>query len=128
LLTAWTAAARGCGGGPKNPVVPVAGTIAFADGSPLPAGTRVVFNPTDGGVGTASGTTAADGSFEVEHVTGRTGAEVGKYQVALLAPEDGAGNFWKLVPKEYADGQVLSAEVKEGMAPLTLKVAKLRRR
>ena len=56
----------------------------------------------------------------------RAGAEVGKYQVALLAPEGAGGEFWKLVPKEYAEGQMLSAEVKEGMPPLTLKVDKLK--
>lgn len=128
LLVALTAAGFGCDGQTKNKIVPVEGKIAFADGTPLPAGTQVIFNPTDGGVGTTSGTTTADGSFAMKHVTGRTGAEEGKYQVALLAPKEGAGDFWKLVPKEYADGQVLSAEVKEGMPPLTLKVAKLKRK
>ena len=91
LLTALTAAALGCGGGPKNPVVPVAGTIAFADGSPLPAGTRVVFNPTDGGVGTASGTTAADGSFDLSSGLGLSYRDdIVSFDVAALdyaAPE-----------------------------------------
>ena len=40
----------------------------------------------------------------------------------LAAPEGDRGTFFKLVPKDYYDGGVLTAEVREGMAPLDLKV------
>jgi hypothetical protein len=114
--------ALGCGGTTK-PRVPVAGKITFADGRPLPAGTTVLLNPSEGRVGTASGKTSADGSFELTHVTGASGAEVGKYTVKLLAPE-GDAEFYKTVPKDVVNGEVLVAEVKEGMGALELTVPK----
>jgi hypothetical protein len=112
----------GCGGTEK-PLVPVEGKVTFKDGKPLPTGTLVVLNPVEGRVGTASGKTDESGGFKLTHVSGSNGAEVGKYTVQLRAPEGAAAEFGKLVPGEYADGSVLSAEVKEGMPPLELVVA-----
>jgi hypothetical protein len=105
----------------RHPVVEVKGKIQFADGKPLPAGTQLIFNPSEGRAGTASATIEADGSFSVEHVNGSSGAELGKYSVTLVAPPDDP-TFHKIVPKEYCEGGVLAVEVKEGMAPLDLKV------
>jgi hypothetical protein len=113
-------AVAGCGS--KHPIVEVKGKIAFADGKPLPEGTRLRFNPAEGSRGSASATTAADGSFEVQHVRGNKGAEVGKYTISVLPPEDHKGDFTALVPEGYIDGNELSAEVKEGMGPLDLTV------
>jgi hypothetical protein len=122
LVLVALGAALGCGGTAK-PRVPVAGRITFADGRPLPAGTTVLLNPSEGRVGTASGKTSADGSFELTHVSGASGAEVGKYTVKLLAPE-GDRSFYKTVPADVVNGEVLVAEVKEGMGALELTVPK----
>jgi hypothetical protein len=116
----------GCGSSTESPVVPVAGKIAFANGQKLPAGTRLVFNPVEGRVGTAVGATAEDGTFQATHVTGAAGAEVGKYTVQLLPPEGNAGNFLKIVPKSYYEEAALFAEVKPGMPPLDFKVLPVR--
>jgi hypothetical protein len=123
LVGLLAVATVGCGG-PKNKIVPVGGKILFSDGKPLPAGTRLIFNPGEGGTGTASGVTAPDGSFKVTHVAGTTGAEVGKYAVLLAAPEHDREGFFKIVPRSYYDGGILFAEVKEGMQPLELRVKK----
>ena len=93
----------GCSGGTKNEIVPVQGSVAFADGSKLPAGTQLLFNPSEGGVGAAVGTTTEDGSFEVVHPSGSKGAEVGKYTVQLRAPEGQDADFYKSVKQEFYD-------------------------
>ena len=113
-------AAAGCDG-PKNKVVPVTGKVVFADGKPLPAGTTVLFEPVEGGVGTASGEVGADGSFTMTHATAGAGAEVGKYTVKLYPPRAGAAEFYRAVAKDFAEGG-LSVEVKDGMSPVELKV------
>lgn len=118
-------ATLGCSS-PKNKVVAVEGKILFSDGKPLPAGIRLLFDPGEGGTGTAEGVTDENGSFKVTHVTGAKGAEVGKYSVLLQAPKGNEGNFYKIVPKEYYDGGALAVEVKEGMPPLNLKVKRRR--
>lgn len=112
----------GCSGGTQNPVVPVTGKIALANGKKLPVGTRLLFNPVQGRVGSAVGAVADDGSFQVTHVSGADGAEEGKYTVQLLPPETDASEFTKIVPASYRDGAALFAEVKAGMAPLDFKV------
>src|SRR5262245_44319380 len=81
----------GCGDGAKNKVVPVEGTLAFADGRKLPAGTRLLFNPGDGSAGAATAVTAEDGTFKAIRSGGRAGVEVGKYTVLLAAPDGDNG-------------------------------------
>ena len=115
-------ASPGCGSSTQNPIVPVAGKIAFVNGQKLPTGTRLLFNPVEGRVGTAVGATADDGSFQMTHVTGSSGAEEGKYTVQLLPPEANAGDFLKVVPRDYREGAMLFVEVKTGMQPLELIV------
>lgn len=111
-----------------KPVVPVEGKITFEDGSSLPEGTRVVFNPSEGKVGTSSGTTDATGTFKLVHVSGTAGAEVGKYHVQLLAPEGGnAAAFYKQIPRDYYEGGMLTADVQSEVAPIALKVPKLKK-
>lgn len=124
LAVLAAAISAGCSGGGSKPIVPAKGKIAYADGTTLPPGTRLLFNPTEGGMGTASGETAADGSFELTHVSGSSGAEVGKYTVSLLAPEGAGKEFFSRIPPGYADGSTLSAEVKDGMPPLAFTVPK----
>ncbi|MCS7166888.1 MAG: hypothetical protein RMI91_09145 [Gemmatales bacterium] len=111
----------GCGG-PKRDVVPVKGKLIFEDGTPLPAGTIVILDPIEGKVGSASGETAADGSFEIRHVAGQAGAEVGQYRVLIGAPKNDTGTFWKMVPDSYREGGELFLEVKPGMGEVTLKI------
>ena len=128
LLTVLLLVAIGCGPGTKRPVVPVQGKITFSDGTPLPAGTRVMFEPTEGGLGTASGKTEADGSFTLTHVSGSTGAALGTYSVILYAPEGSdAAAFTRVVPEKYSSPGNLPAEVKEG-TPVALKIARAGRR
>lgn len=111
----------GCGGS-RRPLTPVSGKLVFEDGSPLPAGTRVILEPMEGGIQSASGETSQDGSFTVKHATGKAGAEIGQYRVRLAAPRNDNGSFFQLVPDSYVDGQELSIEVKQGMGEITLKV------
>lgn len=120
LLAALVLAATGCQG-TKYSVVPVTGKLTWADGTPLPAGTKIRFTPYEGGMGTCEAVTSQDGSFTVKHSSGRTGAEEGKYIVLLSAP-DGDAMFYRKVPKDYYDGGVFMAEVKTGMSPLEFKV------
>lgn len=111
----------GCGASIKNKVIPVEGKIALDNGKMLPIGTKLLLNPSEGGVGTASGVTTADGSFDLRHVKGGKGAEVGKYVLVLRAPTDDDKTFYKTVPKAaYEEG--ISVEIKEGMQPLDLKI------
>jgi hypothetical protein len=126
LLLLVAVAAPGCSGA-KNKIVPVEGKVVFVNGKALPAGTQVRLDPAEGGVQTASATIGEDGSFSLRHASGASGAEVGKYTVVLLPPpKEKAPEFFRSVPKPYYDGGYLTAEVKEGMAPLELKVQPLR--
>lgn len=122
---ALTSILTGCGG-TTNPVVPVTGKIAMANGKKLPAGTRLLLEPVEGRVGTAMATIADDGSFQMTHVKGGAGAEEGKYVVKLLPPEAGSPEFGKVVPKQCQEEPFGTAEVKAGMNPLDLKVPALR--
>ena len=112
-------ALAGCGD--EKPRVAVEGRLKLGEGKAPPAGTRLLFNPVEGRTGTASGTTDASGGFTLTHASGSAGAEAGLYTVQLLPPPGGEKEFYKLIPKEAADG-ALSAEVKEGMGPLELTV------
>ncbi len=117
------------GWGSKNQMIEVKGNIKFANGKPLPEGSRLRFSPIDGGRKAASATVDADGSFTLTHATGGDGAEVGNYSVAVLPPSGKEIAFAKLVPDEYIDGDILSAEIKPGMSPLsfTVKPKRMRR-
>jgi hypothetical protein len=105
----------------NRPVVKVEGTIKTSDGKLLPAGTKMLFNPTEGRTGTASATTEADGSFKLTHVSGTAGAEIGKYTVLLTPPSGGEKEFYKYISKSAAEDS-LFAEIKDGMGPLNLTV------
>ncbi|MBL8823621.1 MAG: hypothetical protein JNJ77_13610 [Planctomycetia bacterium] len=97
----------------------------FQDGKPLPGGTRLIFNPAVGNMGTATGITDESGGFKVIHHTGRNGAGVGKYTVQVVAPDGQGADFYKKVPRSYFDnGGILTAEVSEGMEPLMFTVKK----
>lgn len=107
----------------EKPIVKVEGKAKFSDGKPLPTGTKLMFNPAEGRTGTASATVEADGAFKLIHVSGSTGAEVGKYSIQVTPPKEAATEFYKLVSKDAAEG-TLFAEIKEGMGPLELTLQK----
>jgi hypothetical protein len=113
----------GCGKSyPK--MVAVEGKVAFKDGSLLPKGTRLYFHPATGKMGTASAVLEEDGSFRVKHESGALGTAIGKYTVQLAAPENDK-TFFKLIPKDYYEGTGnLTADVKDGMSPLSFQVIK----
>ena len=117
----------GCADTATRPAVPVGGKIAFSDGKLLPEGTRLMFNPGDGGTETAVAVVGADGQFEANRVSGRKGVLVGKYTVLLRAPESSDAGFFKTIPSEYVDGGMLDADVKDGMSPLQF-VVKIKKR
>ena len=112
----------GCGE-EKKPIVPVEGRLKLSDGKLPPVGTKLLFSPAEGRTGTASATTDAGGAFKLTHVSGSDGAEIGKYTVQLLPPPSGDKEFYKLIPRDTADG-ALFAEIKAGMGPLELTVPK----
>ncbi len=114
----------GCGVDPRFPVVSAQGKLTFEDGSPLPNGTRIVLNPTEGRVGLSSATADPEGSFTLKHVSGVPGAEIGIYTIVLQPPLQGDGTFEKLVSREYYSEGAFSVEVKEGMPLIELKVKK----
>lgn len=114
----------GCGPDPRFPIVSAQGKLTFEDGSPLPNGTRVVLNPTEGKVGHSTATADPEGMFTLKHASGRSGAEIGIYTVVLQPPVGDDGTFVKLVPKEYYGEGAFSVEVKEAMPPIELKVKK----
>jgi hypothetical protein len=122
-LLAVVVAGVGCGK-TRFKMVPVEGKISIANGKPIPAGTRLRFDPVEGSAGTATAEIGADGTFKLTHVSGQRGAEIGKYTITLLPPTDNQAEFLKTVPKEYYEGSMLSAEVKEGMGPLDLKIGR----
>jgi hypothetical protein len=107
----------------ERPIVKVEGTIKTSDGKVLPAGTRLMFNPSEGRLGTATATTDANGKFLLTHVSGSSGAEIGKYTIVVMPSQGMEKEFYKLVPKDIAEG-ALSAEIKEGMGTLELKLPK----
>jgi hypothetical protein len=113
----------GCGG-PKYEIVPVNGKAAFADGTKLPEGTRLMLSPASGGAGIAIATLQADGSFELVHATGKKGAEVGKYSVEIRPPESAGADFWKNIPEHLASGSVTTVEVSKGMTAIDIKLSK----
>lgn len=116
----------GCGPSTRFPIVPVNGTIAYADGSKLPAGTKILLSPVLGGAGSAMAETDADGNFTVQHSSGSNGAEAGNYLVELRSPAGLEQEFYASVPSGYTDGGALSTTVPEegGTIQLVLKKAK----
>jgi hypothetical protein len=121
-LAGFATLAAGCSQTDK-PIVPVEGKIKFSDGKPVPAGTKLMFEPTEGRTGTASATVEAEGAFKLKHVSGSGGAEIGKYTIQVKPTREGEAEFYKMVSKDKAEGS-LYAEVKEGMGPLELTLNK----
>jgi hypothetical protein len=123
IMAATLLALTGCGNAKHGKLVAVEGKVIFKDGKPLPKGTRLYFHPATGKMGFASAVVAEDGTFQVTHETGKTGAAIGKYTVQLAAPEQDP-SFFKMIPRDYYDGGALMADVKESMSPLKFVVAR----
>ncbi|HQR08074.1 MAG TPA: hypothetical protein PLN21_14695 [Gemmatales bacterium] len=123
VLALLTSTLPGCSSNTAK-LVPVEGKVLFADGKPLPKGTRLIFNPNEGKMGSATAVTDETGSFQAVHQSGSKGAAIGKYSVQLVSPEGEQKTFYKAVPSKYYEGTGdLVADVNEGMSPLhfTLK-------
>ena len=76
--------ASGCGA--KLQTYPVAGSVRFSDGKPLP-GAIVSFRSVDGGKPTtARGRTDSDGRFRLTTIKSDDGAVLGKHQVLVAVP------------------------------------------
>lgn len=115
----------GCSG-TKNPIVQVQGKIILPNGKPPPAGSKLIFNPSEGQMGTASGVTNADGSFALTHVNNVSGAEVGKY-VVVVRPPDNDKTLYTVVSQSACEEGIF-AEVKDGMQPLELRLPLAKKR
>jgi hypothetical protein len=127
--------ALGCGGtGPR--MVPVEGTVAFADGSSVEAlkGYTVEFERAEsiGGKSvSAVGTLAADGSFRLTTTRPNDGAYEGTYRVVVGPPAttgDGPPPSRHL-PAKYAgfDTSGLTATISAGSPKVTLTLERLKR-
>ncbi|MCA9131519.1 MAG: hypothetical protein KDA45_00120 [Planctomycetales bacterium] len=117
----------GCGPETRSPIVPVTGTISFANGTKLPAGTMVVFSPVLGGAGSAMAETDNEGKFTVTHASGNSGAEVGDYLIELRSPKGLEQEFYRSVPSTYTDGGGLAATVPSDGGEIELVLRKGRR-
>ncbi len=128
MLTSVVSVVTGCSPATRTPIVPVSGTIAYEDGSKLPAGTMIVFSPVLGGAGTAMGIADAEGNFDVEHVNGASGAEVGNYLIELRSPPGLEEDFYRTVPSGYTDGGTLAATVSDAGSNIALVLEKNKKR
>jgi hypothetical protein len=117
-------ASLGCGGS-SDELIPVSGTVKFADGSPASFESgRVVFEPVAGGP-SASGSVEQDGTFAMMTATPGDGVKPGQYKVVV--------QLWtnyrdqKLaVPDKYGDASTtpLEATVDEDHTHFDLTVEK----
>jgi hypothetical protein len=101
--------AAGCGGG----VVPVKGTVKL-DGKPL-AGASIQFIAQDPGGRDATGSTDADGVFQLSSFRAGDGALPGKYKVVVQLPATSQGGAPAATPAEAQQGGTGGSK-----SPLTL--------
>jgi hypothetical protein len=122
LLVVVVLAATGCA--EKFPLAPVAGTVTL-DGNPL-AGARIGFEPVRRGADPEAGpgsyaTTDANGRFELQALTGKKGAVVGKHRVWVRTMRAREGSDGRLavsmqerLPKRYNEETELEFLVPSG--------------
>ena len=115
LIFACMTVTVGCSGGSGEPLPElgtVQGTVTF-DGAPL-AGARVVFTPEAGRIST--GTTDAQGKYELSYSSNARGAVLGKHSVAIAVEEDMdlPADKQTVIPAQYNVNTTLSAEVASG--------------
>ena len=115
----------GCSRGPAYEIVPVQGSVAFADGKKVPSGTEVLLSPTDGASAAAVAVVDEDGNFTVNHAaTGKVGAEVGTYILTLRSPAGQEESFYQNVPELYhSDGVVTKISSDSSTIELKLEEA-----
>lgn len=100
-LSIWFAS--GCGGGaPAGPQGKVSGK-ATHNGSPIIEGATVSFIE-ESGKGSASATTAADGSYQLKSITGDK-IPVGKYRVVIMPPAGPAMSPEEAMKQSMANAQ-----------------------
>lgn len=108
LLVVTAALLSGCGGDDTPPLGEVTGKVTL-DGAPLD-GVIVVFKPEVGRV--ATGTTNADGTYELEYAYQVPGCKVGPCKVNMEWPL--GTTKAKALDAKYTSASELNADVKEG--------------
>ena len=103
-----TSTLMGCGSGATPPLGDVTGKITL-DGQPL-EGVIVLFKPQEGRV--ATGTTNADGGYELEFAYDVSGCKTGPNKVSLEWPL--GSTKAKTLSTRYTTASELTADVKEG--------------
>ena len=105
----------GCGD--KGPLRhQVTGTVNL-DGQPLESG-QVLFIPSDG-QGPADACPIVAGKFEGKVAPGAKRVEITATKEVPAAEPGGMPDYVTLVPKQYNTESTLTAEIKDGEAPLT---------
>jgi hypothetical protein len=100
-----------CGCGEKTDgLIPVSGTIKFADGTvPIGESALIWFEATESGNKSASGTIEADGSFELMTFKPGDGVGPGKYKVVAKVYKSYREQTLA-VPQQYADASATPLE------------------
>jgi hypothetical protein len=106
-------------------VVPVTGTIRYADGHPV-ANAWVVFHPLDPPGNEASGATESDGTFRLGTFAKEDGAVPGRY-VVTIEPHPNVKKNLPSIPKKYTSEKTSTYTVEVMNAgPVTLDPFKLK--
>lgn len=107
----------GDGSDPLPDLYEVTGIVTL-DGQPL-EGAKVVFEPEEvrekGRRRASSGTTGADGTYQLNYNSNASGATRGKHKVMIFKmPNDSDEAGEQLIPAKYNEKTELTAEVTEG--------------
>ena len=100
----------GCRHGDRPPLGMVSGTVTL-DGKPL-ADARVIFEPAEGGRA-STGSTDAEGKYELIYIRKDKGAKLGPHLVRISVTNPDAANV-ELLPARYNAQTTLRADVKPG--------------
>jgi hypothetical protein len=109
----------GCGGGgPAGPQGKVSGKATY-NGSPVAAGATVSFIA-ESGNGSAAGTTAADGSYQLKSTNGDR-IPAGKYRVVIMPPAGPTLSPEEAMKQSMANAQSNAAAKSDGDATIPAK-------
>src|SRR5262245_58342231 len=116
---------------------PVEGKVVWSDDTPAKEleGSQVVFDSAELKI-SARGTIGADGSFTMTMINPDDGVPAGNYKVAIVEErkpvrkDDWSQVHPALLDAKYGNHQTsgLTAEVKSGKTPVTLKVERLKKK
>ena len=105
----------------------VKGTVAYPDGTPMPGGGQVIFNPTDPSSRVSSrGIIKEDGSFQMGTAADTDGAPEGHYQVAVVSTPTRDATRRPPLQKKYTNQKTSGLEftVKRGKNEFNIVVEK----